>query len=540
MNNVLLIVPKYDLTKPNKKSYNYQVPLGLAYICAVLRKERYSVDCLNLNHLNGSVKELVVRALARRNYDFVCTGHFGVGFPIIEKIINAVREYDQNKIIIVGGPLISSEPKFMTEHLNFNFGVIGEGEATIIDLLNAIKNKRDFSSVRGIVYKNKSGEIVMTAPRERIDNLDSIPFPDFSDFGLDEKINKSYSIDSLLGALDYPRTYFLIGSRGCPFQCTFCYHTVGSKYKTRSIKNIIQELEFAIDKYRINSFQLYDDLFSANKERLYDFCMEIKKLNKRKNVDLKWTCSLWVTSAEENLLETLKDAGCISIGFGFESYSREVLKSMKKNITPEQIDHAVKLCMKMKMPIVGNFIFGDVAETSETARETINYWKEHCKDQIKLFFIHPYPGSEVYNHCLRKGLIKDKLDFIKNKIPHTFFMNMTEKMTDEEFEKLKREIYDLKVRYGNYVVPFMVEKESKKDVYNFYVKCPFCRETSIHKNNFVPMRFFYRFHVHCRKCGMRYHLASRFYKFTMDHYFELDFFRRNFLKYRDLILRKKV
>ncbi|MAG10909.1 hypothetical protein CMI44_01190 [Candidatus Pacearchaeota archaeon] len=540
MSNVLLIIPRYDVTKSNKKDYSYQSPVGLGYICATLRKEEYKVDCLNLNHSDKGLAELIHGALKKRKYDFVCTGHLGVGYPVIEKIINAVKSYNPNQAVIVGGPIISSEPEFMAENLKFDFGVVGEGEVTIIELLDFIKKNKDVSKVKGIVYKGKSGKIIRTSPRERIEDLDTIPFPDYSDFGLNEKMDNMYSIDSLYGTMDHPRTYFMIGSRGCPFQCTFCYQSLGQKYKTRSVKNIIKELEFAIDKYRANSFHMYDDLFSVNKERLYDFCKEVKKLNKRRNVNLRWVCSLWVSTVDEELLKFLKDSGCTGICFGFESYSKKVLKSMKKSITPEQIDNAMKACMKVHMPIIANFIFGDVTETKETAKETLDYWKEHCNDQAKLFFIHAYPGSEIYNHCIRKGLIKDKLDFIRNKIPHTFFMNMTDKMTDKEFEDLKKEIYRLKVKHGNYVVPFKVKKTDKKDVYNLSVKCPFCKQTSTHKNNYFSNRFFYRFHVHCRNCGMRYHLVSKVYKFTMDHYVELDFFRRNYLEYRGMLLRKKI
>ena len=117
--------------------------------------------------------------------------------------------------------------------------------------------------------------------------------------------------------------------------------------------------------------------------------------------------------------------------------------------------------------------------------------------------------------------------YFQNKISHTFFVNMTNKMSDKEFEELKKEIYKLKVESGHYVVPFKIEEETK-DKYSLYVKCPFCGKTSVHKNNYVPSRFFYRFHIHCRNCGMRFHIVSRFYKFITKHYVKLDFFRRNF------------
>ena len=116
----------------------------------------------------------------------------------------------------------------------------------------------------------------------------------------------------------------------------------------------IMKQEGAIKKYKINVILLYDDLFSINKKRLYNFCDEIKKLIGELDWECKWTCQLSVQHIDSEMLKKLKDAGCFSINFGFESYSQKVLDSMKKPITPQLIDNAVKLIFKEKMPLQGN------------------------------------------------------------------------------------------------------------------------------------------------------------------------------------------
>ena len=246
-----------------------------------------------------------------------------------------------------------------------------------------------------------------------------------------------------------------------------------------------------------------------------------------------------VNNVDKKLLETLKNAGCHVVSFGFESYSQEVLKSMKKPITPEQIDKAVKLSFEVGIGLQGSFIFGDRVETKETAKKTLDYWKENCKGQIRLGFIQPYPGSEIFNHCVRKGIIKDKLDFIKNRINHTNWINMTDNMSDEEILGLKKDILKARREYYPNTLPLQIKIEKNKR-YMIKVKCPLCKEIIEYHNCSFSNKFHYQYIVACKNCYMRFFIFSRLYKFEMDYYNELDFFRRNYLWLRDNILKKSI
>jgi anaerobic magnesium-protoporphyrin IX monomethyl ester cyclase len=536
---MLLIMPRYiAFTKSTKPNYNYSFPMGLSYIYSVIKQAGYHIDAYNLNHEEGKVEDLVKKKLDSKKYDIVGIGGMAIDYQVIEKIVNITREHSSHPLIILGGAIITSNRDLVSKNINFDIGVIGEGEITIIELLKKLEKKESIKNVKGICYK-EGERIIFTSPQEQIEDLDSLPFPDYEAFGFEKVLENQDSLGLFFGLMDYPRAYPLLGSRGCAFQCTFCYHSIGSKYRKRSVDNIIEELEFAINKYRINSFVLNDDLFSANKERLYDFCEKIKKLNRKYSIKLSWWCSLWVGTVDEKMLKTLKEAGCFYVGFGFESYSKDVLKSMKKPITPEQIDNAIKLCMKVNMPVVGNFIFGDINETKKTSEETLNYWKENCKGQVKLFFIHPYPGSEVYKSCLNRGIIKDELNFIKNEIHHTYIRNMTLKMGEGEFEHLKKEVYELTRTSIPYRVPFRIKRENKEK-YSIYVKCPYCKKETVLKNSLILNKNYFSAQIICRECHMKYNVCSRLYKFTMDNYVQLDFLRKNYLIYRDKFLRSRI
>lgn len=525
---ILFVIPKYNLT--NEVNYQYAFPLGLGYISSAMKNAGHEVYCFNLNHHAGTVKELVAKQLDKK-YDIVCSGHTGIGYAVIEKIVQASREHISKPKVILGGALITSEPELMLNALKPDFGVLGEGEITIVELLDAIENKKDFKSVNGIGYK-EGDKVVFTQPRETIKDLDILPLPDFEGFGFEEFLD-NMSSDNLYGELDNPRTYPLLASRGCCFFCTFCYHTLGGRYRERSIDNVIDELKIAIEKYKINSIEIYDDLFSLNKKRLFEFCTKLK------NLKCKWACQLSVINIDKELLKTLKDSGCNMVSFGFESYNQGVLRSMRKPITPKMIDNAIKLCREVNIGIQGNFIFGDIAETKETAKETLDYWKENCKGQILIGFIQPYPGSEIYKRCIKKGIIKDKLDFIKNKINHTNWYNMTDNMTDEEVLQLKKDILEARRKYASYLIPEKIENIDKEK-YNLHKICPFCNKEQTYENCFIKNKLYYVKVKSCRDCNMRFFLVSRLYKFTMDYYQELDFFRSGYLSIKDRFLKRRV
>ena len=502
---VLLIVPRYNLT--NTKNYNYVFPLGLAYISSAIKNAGYKLDCINLNHLDGRISEIVNKKLSLIKYDYVCTGHMCIGYHVIKEIFSSVKSHQTHPKIILGGAIITSEPEYMFNLLEPDFGILGEGEITIVELLKCLKEKKDLSKVKGIIYKDNKGKLLITEPRPVIEDLDTLPLPDFEGFEFEEKLNNSCSNDSYTNNLhNYPRPYPLLCSRSCPYQCTFCYHPLGRKYRKRSIKHVMEELEIALKKYKINAIEIYDDLFSVDKERLYEFCKEIKELVSKFSWKCTWSCQLAVNNVDEEMLNILKDSGCNIISYGFESMNKIVLKSMQKPITPQQINNAILLTMKNGLNIQGNFIFGDIAETRETAYKTLNYWKKNSKGQISLDFIQPYPGSKIYEHCIKKGIIKDKFNFIEN-ISDRYFLNMTDKMNDDEIQQLKKDILKAMEKYRKSVTYLSLKKKGK-EIYKIKAKCPFCKKLITYNNFRIENRFYFSHFMICKNCKFRFGINS--------------------------------
>ncbi len=537
---ILVVVPRYELRATphfaNKINYNYFFPLGLGYISSVLKKTGCSVDCLNLNHYNGTTEELIEKALNRKEYDFVCTGNNALGYDITEKIIKSVKKHESKPKFILGGHIITSEPELVFNELKIDFGVLGEGEETIIELLEHLNEEKDIKRVKGIIYKNKNNKVIITEKREPVKNIDTLPWPDFEGFEFEKQLDNLHcNYHYTTHAFDYPRVYPILGSRGCPFNCTFCYHD--SVYRNRSIDNIMEELNTMVRKYKINVILPYDECLAANKQRLFDLCKEIKKLREEISWELRWSPQLTVHNIDREAMEIMKDSGVDTVAYGFESCSSKVLKSMRKPITPELINRAFHETMNAKIGIQANLIFGDVAETKETAKETLDWWEKNCKGQVGMGFIQPYPGSRIYEHCLEKGIIKDKLEFIKNGISLDNWYNMTNNMSDEEIKQLKKEILSLMSKYLKFVRPISMKK-MKENIYEFKVRCPYCGKINDYKNCFIKNKWSYGFYMLCRECHMRFFIVSFIQKAAYKHYPKVRGLRDLQLKMSDYIKKK--
>lgn len=513
MMNILIVVPRYSLE--NKINYNYILPIGLGYIYSSLVKAGYEPDCLNLNHFEGHTEKIINNMLDSKKFDLVCTGNNALGYAITEIIVQTVKGHSSRPLTVLGGPVINSEPELILDALRPSFGVLGEGEETIVDLVKTVEKKGDLSKVKGIIYKDSSGKMVKTIPRDPISDLDSIAFPNYDKMGVEKQLNNiSTNFIFFSNLSDNTRMYPFLASRSCPYQCTFCYHD--SKYRKRSIENIMEEISLVVKKYKINMLTIHDECFSIDEERLKEFCKRISDFRKEISWDLKWSCQLRVEAASKEVLRMMKDAGCSMIGYGLESYSPAVLKSMRKYVSPQRMDKALKDLFEVGIALQGFFIFGDVAETKETAKETLGYWKKECNGQVGLGFIQPYPGSEIYKKCVEKGIIKDKLKFIKNLTVNEWF-NMTDSMTDDEIRELRREILYLTGKYTKFTKPLKVKRASNNH-YDFLIECPFCKERMNYRNCQIPSRFSYGFNLICRNCLLRFFVVNEIQRIAYANY----------------------
>ena len=481
--NYLLVIPRLV----QKIGDGYSFPLGLPYISASMKNNGFNVFTLNLNHREGNVYDIINDEIRRNNIRVVATGGLSFQYNTILRVIEAAKKSDHEIITIVGGGIITSDPETAITALGCaDIGVIGEGEETIVELCNALENKIDLSGIPGLIYKDK-GVIAITNERRDIENIDLLPWPDYDGFELDKYLSASPGISGL----NRQNTVFMISSRSCPYNCTFCFHTTGRKYRQRSLDSFFKEIEYMISKYQIEYICLADELFSRNLERVKEFCSRMEKYK------IKWWAQFRVDNITPELLTILKDGGCDVMSFGLESADNRILKSMRKGTTVEQIERSLKMVYEAGISLEGAFIFGDIEETWETANNTLNWWRNHTEYKINLNLITVYPGSYLYKYACEKGIIKDKVRFLIDGCPQV----RVSKLTDEEFSVLVRNIMEAPMTLAKVLSTIEVGNiDYKKARLDIQGQCTACR----YHNTWKDIKLFTTNFLGCKGCGQRY------------------------------------
>lgn len=490
--NILIVVPKFV----RRKNEYYDLPLGLSYVSSVLKEAGYTVQAVNMNtHEEEEEFDVLAKYLAINKVHAVLTGGLSAFFYGIDAILSSVKKIDPSITTILGGGIVTSDKETVCSELQPDFAVLGEGEITIKELMDNLKDGRECNHIHGIAYR-ENGKYVFTPERAAINDLDSLPNPDYSIFDLEDYFQRQNPLCSAhLWPLDFPRVLPIVTSRSCPLDCTFCFHPVGKKYRVRSLDRVFDEIEDMIEKYNINLVFLLDEMMSASKKRLVEFAERIKKYN------VLWTCQLWPGSLDDKTISIMKDSGCYLLSYGLESMSNDVLVSMKKfGVTREKIEASLKQAKDHKICIQGNFIFGDPAETVETSEETLEWWKQHTEYKINLGRIAPYPGTPLYDYAIQKGIIKDRAAFIRAGTPS---LNLTQLNADQYAALLsKMATYSAQGRHYAKILSIKIDDRTEHESYACDLECPHCKDTMTYGNMIITRVEMYRFG--CRSCGLRF------------------------------------
>lgn len=503
--HILLVVPRYGA---NWGEF-YQIPLGLGYIASALKHAGHTVTSLNLNHYQGTVEDLVAAKVAEIDPDACATGSLAPFLSALKSIFAAARQAKPGIINIAGGGLVSGEPEMSLRALDIDFGVIGEGEETIVELLDCIEKCGRFDTVNGIVFRDQDGQIVQTTARAQLSDLGQIAWPDYELLECDRNISNQRALDNYFfhsHPESRPRVIDMITSRSCPYSCTFCFHPVGKVYRERPLDDFFSELDMVVARYNINMVALIDELFSLRQQRLLEFCERIKPYR------LKWMVQLHVSSAKEEVLKTMHDAGCTYISYGIESMSKTVLESMKKKTKPDRIAAALALTYEHRIGIQGNLLFGDKAETLETANESMHWWAFNRRYLINLTPLMVFPGSPDYYEALRDGLIVDRAAYVAN-IPARFNIS---RMNDKDLEMLGFQIWVHQNTLLN-LAPLRsfkrsdVQVESRDVTYDISWDCPRCGHQNDYMGVILPPDHSHSLRLTCRNCLSRWDIQNKAY-----------------------------
>jgi len=307
--------------------------------------------------------------------------------------VETVKRACPNAVTIMGGPHVTFLPsETLMKCQQLDIVCVGEGERTIRELAQAVEGKASLSSVRGIVYRS-GNRIAETLPQPLIDDLDSLPFPARHLLPMNR-----YTVLRKKATIGH-----VITSRGCPFNCIFCASSLlfGRKFRARSPRNVIDEVEEVVSDYNPDTLEFTDDLFTLDHRRVEAICDEMK--NRR--LDVPWACSSRVDTISRELLLKMREAGCVFIYFGVESGSQRTLNQMRKGITISQIENAVRWAKEIGIEALASFIIGWPGETIDDVENTLEFAKRLDTDYAQFSFATPYPGTELYNLAKNQKLL---------------------------------------------------------------------------------------------------------------------------------------
>ncbi len=467
--------------------YNRYFPVGLSYLAAMLQREGhevliYDADC-NVNPTNMDFSKLednyllYLESLKDNNHpiwqemrekvhsfspDIVGVTIWTTFAASAFRIASIIKEINKDMPLVMGGPHVTLKyDEVFKICSDVDILVRGEGEETVPELVRAMKGKvgvkieaARLKSISGISYRN-NGEIVHNPERSFVKDLDSIPFP-----SRDLLINKAYYTSEDMG--------LMMTSRGCPFGCTYCATSIWKRNtRYRSVDNVIEEIKFVMNRYGTTQFTFKDDSFTVNRKRVYEFCDRLID----ENIRIKWDTNTRVNMVDEDLLIKMKEAGCNSIKVGIESGSERILKLMKKQISLEQSREAARLFRKVGIHWTGYFLMGLPTETKEDAYQTLEFMKELKPDFASFCTYEPFPGTELFEIGLRKGLTKPEqtLEDFYNTLPKYYYVKdikrRVDTMSSSEFDALDKEMTDAFNRYNRSLIRLLSRLRAKIRVY---------------------------------------------------------------------------
>lgn len=416
---ILLVI--YD-----NDSYMHCFPLGLGYIAAVLRKSGYDVVIYNQD-MHHYPEEHLTEYLNKNKFDMVGVSVVG-GYYQYRKLLmisDAINKSQNRPFYVIGGHGPSPEPEFFLRKTKADAVVIGEGEITIIELIEAILNHKSLSGVKGIAFWNGE-KVVINERRPLIKDIDTISFPAYDLFPIDyyRLIRPSHVKNS-----DF--VMHILSSRGCIFHCNFCYR-MDEGFRLRSNENIIEEIRLLQKDYAISYISFADELLMSSEQRTISLCEDFIK----SGLDIKWECNGRLNFAKPHVLKLMKRAGCVLINYGIEAIDDEVLKKMNKALAVKQIISGVEHTLACGISPRLNIIFGNIGDTKETLRKGVEFLLKY-DDHAQLRTIRPvtpYPGSPLYYYAIRNGLFKDAEDFYENKHINSDLLTVNfTNMSDNEF-----------------------------------------------------------------------------------------------------------
>jgi len=426
--NILLI--NISLRPESKRKI---FPIGLGHIATAINLAGFDFDLLDIDAYKMSDFD-VNKRMATKQYDVICLGCLVSGYSKAKALMHLARKMHPDATIIVGNSIASSIIDTLFKNTEANVAVLGEGDITIVELLNAIQHNSGFSDIRGIVYKD-GDKIVKTVSRPAIENISDIPIINHDLFDIEQYLKASRdNVNESIHLPDNIKTLPIASARGCIAKCTFCYHVFKDmKYRYKIPQRIAEEIIILKQKYGVNYIQFLDDLTFFSKTQVESFV----DLLLSENLNIKWsaTCrsNLFISDYDEPIIQKMALSGCEGMQFSLESSDPEILKAMNKKCSVKHFSKQAELYQKNNITTWTSLVFGYPQETKQTIENTIDVCIEN-NIYPSVGFLLPQPGSVMYEYARSHGFIRDEEEYLLTTggDRQDLIINLTT-MADEEF-----------------------------------------------------------------------------------------------------------
>jgi len=380
MAEVLLIYPSYTLfgKEDNLRGKESLTPsLGLALLASYLKAQDITVKVLDLRTADDSY-QILVNSIKDENPVLVGITAYTENAKAAFEVARITREISKAAYITIGGPHVTALPIDTLKECSYlDAAVLGEGEITLNELLTAITSGEEVSSVPGLAIR-ENDNYVLTEDRPPIEDLDSMPYADWSQFDLSK----------------YSDFVYVNLSRGCPYSCYFCYRQYLGKTRFRDPENVVAEISDIVRSFQVKHFQFTDATLTLNTAKTVDLCNRL--IENGLGDKIKWSCDTRADTVDEELVSMMYKAGCRSITYGIESGDEYLLKEViGKGETKEQMETAVQLTKKAGIEVRCHFIIGHAFETVRSLENTIAFAKKLSPDVISFGLMIPLPGTEM-------------------------------------------------------------------------------------------------------------------------------------------------
>lgn len=366
--------------------------IGITYLSSYLTKNNIPNKLFDANYYSWSEEKTVKKLMAYKP-DLIGISSMTHEIVAAHHLAYLLSQKMPKVPIVVGGCHITALPVETLENFpGFTYGIYGEGEKTLLELVNYLKNPRSkkISLVDGLVYRNKQGKVFVNKVRERLssEELDLLPYPSF----------KYYYRKGIQSLSSKDSHYLMFTSRGCPYHCVFCMQVLGHQIRRRTPEGIVAEIEYAIRLFGAHTIEFCDEIFLFNDETTYKTLDLMIKHEWHKKI--RWLACTRANLVDEKLIRKAKEAGCYRLGIGVESGSNEILSRDQKQITVQQVIKAVQVIKNEGIMVDAYYILGHPGETKETMQKTVDLAVRLNTTTMSMGIMVPYPGTEVYKMAL--------------------------------------------------------------------------------------------------------------------------------------------